>query len=121
MSMQSTAEMTYEDQTHANLRQLAASLREASHLTPEAQTALASLLDEIGRELSTTGLSCEKTACLAEAVSDVARALDEQHSVECFDSARGRLREAAMTAETEAPVATSLAYRFMDTLASIGI
>ncbi|WP_010586835.1 DUF4404 family protein [Schlesneria paludicola] len=121
MTVQSTAEMTFEAQTHANLRQLAASLREASHLTPDAQTALASLLDEIGRELGTTGLSSEKTARLAEAVSDVARALDEQQSVESFDSARTRLKEAAITAETEAPIATGLAYRFMDTLASIGI
>ena len=121
MTEHSTAEMTFEAQTHANLRQLAASLREAGHLDPNAQTALASLLDEISRELDSTGLSCEKTARLAEAVSDVARALGEQHSVESFDSARLRLKDAAVTAETDAPVATGLAYRFMDTLASIGI
>jgi len=107
--------------TQANLRQLAAALREAGHLEPETQISLAGLLDQFSLELDSTGLGSAKTARLAEAVSDVARSLHEQKSSESLATARVELKEAAAHAEVEAPVATGLVYRFIDALSTIGI
>ncbi len=121
MSEQTNPEPQNPALIHANLRQLAAALREADHLAPETQQSLASLLDELGQELNSTGLASANTAHLAEAVSEVARSLHEQRSAVSLDAARNQLEEAAAKAEVEAPVATGVVYRFIDVLSSIGI
>jgi hypothetical protein len=107
--------------TQASLRQLAAALREAGHLEPDTQQALASLLDELGTEFGSTGLTSPKTVQLAETVNDVARSLHEQRSQSVVTSAKDRLKDAALRAEVEAPVASGVVYRLIDLLASMGI
>ena len=105
----------------ARLRQLSASIREADHLDSSTQLSLARLLDELTTQLNSNGVELEKTTRLAEAVSDVARSLHEPHSAGLIESASLRLQEVAARAEVEAPVATSVVYRFIDVLANMGI
>ena len=108
-------------QIQADLRQLAVSLREAEHLETGTQKSLAGLIDELSAELNSTGVTSAKTTRLAEAVSEVARSLHEQHSAGLLGTARDRLKEAAARAEIESPVATGVVYRLIEVLASMGI
>lgn len=108
-------------QSESNLRLLAAWLRSADHLDAATQKSLAALLDEIGAELESGDMTSAKTAQLAEAVTEVARSLHAQESSEEIETAKDALKDAAVKAELEAPVATGLAYRFIDLLSSIGI
>ena len=108
-------------QIQLRLRELATLLRESAHLNPETQKSLASLLEELGAELDSSSAIPAKTARLAEAVGDVARSLHEQHHTSLLETARDRLKEAAAHAETEAPVATGVVYRLIETLSSLGI
>jgi|GEM_PF-1352413 len=108
-------------QIQLQLRQLAMSLREASHLDPQAKQSLAALLEELGAELDPTGSISAPTAHLTDAVSNVVRALHESHSPGLLQVANDRLKQAALRAETEAPGLTGIAYRFLDMLASLGI
>ena len=108
-------------QTQANLRTIAASLREAGHLEPETQNKLASLLEELGTEIGTSGSVSPNTTHLAAAVSEMARSLHEQHPKGVVETARNRLKDAAVRAEIDAPVASGVVYRIIDLLASMGI
>ena len=121
MPEQTTPEPQPVAQTQSNLRQLAASLRETGHLEPETQEALANLLDELGTELDSVGLASANTLHLAQAVTEVACSLHEQRSVGLLAFTQDRLKNAAMKAEVEAPVATGVVYRLIDLLGSIGI
>jgi hypothetical protein len=118
-------EITPEPQTlaqmQANLKHLASALRNAEHLAPETQTSLASLLEELGTELNSHTLPTVHAARLTDAVNEVARSVHEQHSEDLAGTARNNLKDAAVSAETDAPVATGLVYRLIDVLASIGI
>lgn len=105
----------------SDLWQLAALLREASHLDPQTQKSLASLLEELGSELNSASLVSAHHAHLTDVISDVARSLHEQHPVGLLEAAKDRLKEAAARAETDAPVATGVIYRFIEALSSLGI
>jgi len=105
----------------ADLQQLARSIREASHLEPQTQSSLASLLEELGHELNAGGSLSDKAAHLAGAVSEVARSLHEQEAPGLIETARDRLKDAAARAEVDAPVATGVVNRFLDVLANMGI
>lgn len=104
-----------------DLRQLAALLRQAAHLDPQTQKSLASLLEELGAELTSSGTVSAHHAHLTEVISDVARSLHEQHPVGFIEAARDRLKDAAARAETDAPVATGVVYRFIEVLSNLGI
>lgn len=103
-----------------DLRQLAALLRQAAHLDPQTQKSLASLLEELV-ELTSSGTVSAHHAHLTEVISDVARSLHEQHPVGFIEAARDRLKDAAARAETDAPVATGVVYRFIEVLSNLGI
>ncbi len=121
MSDQSAREPQAVAELQARLRQLSASIRQTDHLDSTTQSSLASLLDELSVHLDSNGHELEKTTHLAEAVSDVTHSLHEPHSAGLIQSASTRLQEAAARAEVEAPVATSVVYRFIDVLANMGI
>jgi hypothetical protein len=121
MSENTAPEPHSAESTQTDLKRLAALLRDADHLDPEAQKSLAALLEELGTELQVAGIASAQAARLAEAVTDVARSLHKQDSAGELETARDNLKEAAIRAEVEAPVATGLAYRFIDLLSSIGI
>jgi len=107
--------------TEVSLRILAEALRQADHLEPDTQKALASLLDELGTEFSSSRLTTPGTAQLADALGAVARSLHEQQSQRAVATARDRLKEAAAKVEVEAPVASGVVYRLVDLLSNIGI
>ncbi len=102
----------------ARLQELARLLREARHLSPEARQELASLLAELGNAL---GSSPAETSHLAASAAHLAETLHHQRETGPLTAARDRLRDSALRAETEAPVATSIALRLIDALANLGI
>ena len=105
----------------AELKQLAGLLRQAAHLEPETQKSLASLLEELSAELGSTGSISANQTHLTSVISEVARSLHEQHPSGLIEAARDRLKEAAAVAESEAPVATGVVYRFSEVLSNLGI
>jgi len=105
----------------ASLQELAQFSRRAGHLTPEAQEALAALVDELSRSVNAAALSSENTARLANSALDLAQALQEHHDPNLLAAARSRLDTAAVRAETQAPLATGVVRRLMEALADLGI
>lgn len=103
------------------LQQVADLVRSAHHLGPEAQRALADLVEEMGRDLAATSLADPVRQQLAESVARLAQALHERHNEGMLAAAKERLAEAAARAEARAPVATGVALRLMDVLANLGI
>src|SRR5260370_40847615 len=101
----------------ASLHELAQVLREAHHLEPEAQEALADLVDELGKALMPTAIASSETAHLANSAASLARALHEEQNPTLLSAAKQRLQQAALRAEARAPMATGIARRLLDTLA----
>jgi hypothetical protein len=105
----------------ASIHELARVVREGRHLDPDAQQALADLVDELTNTLQNTALPAEETARLAESAAHLAQALHQRHEPTMLQQARDRLQQAVARAEVEAPVATGIARRLLDALANIGI
>lgn len=103
-----------------NLEKLAPLLREADHIEPEVQKILADLVDELVRMVGPASTSA-RAEHLAETSAHLIQALHRKQHVGLLAAAKKRLEEAAARAETEAPVATGLARRLLDTLAGLGI
>jgi hypothetical protein len=100
---------------------LAQVLHEKHQLEPEAQQALADLMEELARSVgSSTGPSPE-TAQLASSVAEIARSLQEEEQPTLLAAARERLQDAALRAERRAPLVTGLARRLLEILADLGI
>lgn len=95
-------------------------LRSTDHLEPEAQTALANLVEELGVLLNPTA-TASQTSHLAETTLHLAQALYQQHESTLIDTAVKRLEEAVVRAEAHAPVATGAARKLIDILANSGI
>jgi hypothetical protein len=108
-------------QVQASLHELAKILREARHLDPEAQRALADLVDELGKMLDPARPPSVETAQLAGSAANLMRALHEKQNPTLLQAAKDRLEEAALRAEAEAPLATGIVERLIDALANIGI
>jgi hypothetical protein len=104
----------------AQLQRIVAKLRSTRHIEPEVQQALADLVDELIRVMDPNAPAAE-AAHLAESSAHLVDALDRKHHPGLIAAARDRLEEAATRAEAEAPVATGLARRLIDTLANLGI
>jgi hypothetical protein len=103
-----------------SLLKLAPLLREAHHLEPEVQEILADLIDELVRAVDPAAPSAQ-TEHLAETSAHLVRVLHRKQHVGLLTAAKERLEEAAARAEAEAPVATGLARRLVETLAGLGI
>lgn len=105
----------------ASIHDLAAVLRQADHLDPEAQQALADLVDALSKHLHTVPLPAAETAQLADSAAQVVRALQQKPPTGLLAGARERLEDAIAAAEEKAPVATGVAQRLLDVLANLGI
>lgn len=103
------------------LTQLAQLLRQARHLGPEAQEELADLVEELGRLLHPEVISSTEATHLVESTAHLAEALHERHDAGLLAAAKERLKEAALRAETKAPMATGIARQLIETLANLGI
>jgi hypothetical protein len=105
----------------ASLHELAEVLREPQRLDPQAQKAIANLVDEFGRLLTTTNLPSPQTAQLADSAAQLVKSLQRKEHPSLLTAAKKRLEAATLRAETEAPTATGLAWRLLETLANLGI
>src|SRR5262249_4896116 len=103
-----------------SLHDLAHVLREARHLEPETQLALADLLDELGRAL-TPALAASETAHLADSAAHVSAALHQRHNRGLLQRIKEQLEATAVRADDRAPVLAGILRRLIDTLANLGI
>jgi hypothetical protein len=104
-----------------NLHELAEELRQADHLGPDAQRALANLLDELARAIPVGSAAPAETAHLAESASQLAAALHERREPGALAAAVERFETAVARAEAKAPLAAGIAHRLIETLANLGI
>ena len=102
------------------LQEVVPLLRETHHIEPDVQQALADLVDELIRVMDPNAPPA-KAAHLAESSTHLVQVLHRKHHAGLITAAKERLEEAAARAEAEAPVATGLARRLIDTLANMGI
>jgi hypothetical protein len=103
------------------LRALARVLREAPPLDPEAQRALAELIDELGNAAGANEVPPAEVTHLAETTTHFVQALQRRHETAGLAAARDRLEGAVLRAEAKAPVVAGLARRALDALANLGI
>lgn len=108
------------DQVRARLQELARSLRAAGHLEPEAQQELADLMEELAGVVALAP-TADQTTRLAEHAAQLAQALHQQHDEGLLAAAKKKLEQSALRAEEEAPLATGIVRRLIDTLANLGI
>jgi hypothetical protein len=103
------------------LHDLARTLREAPPLGPEAQRALAELIDELGNAVGSREVPPAEVAHLAESTAHFVQALHRRQEPGGLAAARDRLEKAVLSAESRAPVAAGVARRVLDALANWGI
>src|SRR5262245_259983 len=87
-----------------NLQELARKLREAEHLGPEAQQAVADLVDELAKALPPAGAGQPEATHLAESAAHLAGALHERHEHGVLTAAVARLEAAVARAESKVPL-----------------
>jgi hypothetical protein len=105
----------------ANLHRIAGLLRDAGHLSPEAQESLALLVDDLaGTVKKPTGDPAAATHVAATA-AQLLNALVQKHDQGVLSAARDRLERTVMSAGNQAPMAAGVARRLLDILAGIGI
>jgi hypothetical protein len=116
-----SSELPTAARVQASLHELARLLREAHHLEPEAQQALADLVDELGKALDPADVPSAEMAHVADTAAQLAHALHQRQDTSVLLAARDRLEAAALRAEAEAPVTAGIVRRLLDTLANLGI
>jgi hypothetical protein len=105
----------------SSLHELAQVLRRADHLEPEAQQAVADLMDALGRALGTETAPPAELGPVATEAAQLARALQHRHNPTLLTAAKERLQKAALRAETAVPAVTAIVQRLLETLADFGI
>lgn len=108
-------------EVEAGLHAVSQLLREAHHLSPEAQETLAELVDELGHALGAGTITPEELTHLRESISRLVEAVRQRHDESRLASARDRLDAAIIGLETRAPVVAGVARRLLDALSSLGI
>jgi hypothetical protein len=105
----------------ADLHDVAGWLREAHALEPQAQRALAGLVEELMKLLEKENLPEAELDHLAEMTGHLRAALHHQHELGVVGRVQEGFQRALSNAEANAPVAMGLARQLLDTLANIGI
>jgi hypothetical protein len=105
----------------ARLKDVAQLLRRSHSLDPAAQRALAELVEELSRTLSTQEVPAQEVTHLAESTAHLAESLHHQHDTGLLGKARQSLERAVSNAEVNAPVTVGVARRLLDALANLGI
>jgi hypothetical protein len=121
MPQQPPSDLPPDSNLEAKLHSIAQLLREADHLGPEAQQALAETVEELGKALHAVPVSSEETKSLADSTAHLVQALRQRHNRGLLAAARERLKHAITRVESQAPFAAQAAGRLLDTLASFGI
>jgi hypothetical protein len=107
--------------SNVDLHELAQKLREADQLGPEAQRALADLLDELAQAIHPAGGGADETAHLADSATHLADALRQQPEGHSLPSALERFEASVARVEARAPLASRIVRQLIETLASWGI
>jgi len=105
----------------ARLHDLAQLLREADHLEPATQQALAELADELANRAEFTKASSAEATHLLETSAHVIDMLQRTPDTTIPITMRDRLERAILAAEARAPVLAGIAHRLLDVLADLGI
>lgn len=121
MSEAETPDPPRVEEVQARLHDVALLLRGSDSVDPEARRTLAELVDELGTALRAGGLPAEEVSHLAGTTSHLIEALHHKRDAGWLSGLADRVREAAAQAEVQAPTASGLARRVVETLAGIGI
>jgi hypothetical protein len=105
----------------ASLHAVAQALRDPHPLDPEARAALAALVDELGNLLANPQVPDEAVRHLADSTAHLVQAVRRRADEGLLAAARGRLEQAILGVEAQAPLAAGVARRLLDALANIGI
>jgi hypothetical protein len=104
----------------AGLHRIAQALREGPPLGPEAQRALAALIDELGNALPAAEPPTPEMEHLAGTTAEFVHALHRRETGR-LAAARDRLEQAILGIEAQAPLTAGVARRVLDALANLGI
>jgi hypothetical protein len=110
-----------EQLSNVNLHELAQKLREADQLGPEAQRAVADLLDELAQAIHPTGGGPDEHAHLADSATHLADALRQQPAGHSLPSALERFEGSVARVGARAPLASGIVRQLIETLANWGI
>jgi hypothetical protein len=121
MPPQPPADLPADTNLETKLHSIAQLLRQADHLSPDAQKALAEIVEELGKALHSVPVSSEETKSLADSTAHLVRALHQRQNQGLLAAARDRMKHAITRVEYQAPFAAQIAGRLLDTLASFGI
>ena len=121
MPQQSSPDLPADANLEAKLQSIAQLLRQADHLSPEVQKALAEIVEELGKALHSATVSSEEAKSLADSTAHLVRALHQRQNQGLLAAARDRMKQAITRVEYQAPFAAQIAGRLLDTLASFGI
>jgi hypothetical protein len=105
----------------AALHELARQVRATRTLSPEAQQALADLVDELVHSQHAAPLPEPEAVHLAESAAQLAQALQQPHESGLLKTAVQRLENVAARMEARAPVVTGVVRRLLAALADLGI
>jgi hypothetical protein len=109
------------EEVQKRLHEVARMLHGSGSLDPDARSALAELVDELGATLQASNAPPAEVARLADSAAHLAESLHYQRGRGILGAALDRFNAAVIQAETKAPVAAGLARRLLDVLANIGI
>jgi hypothetical protein len=109
------------DAPRVNLQEVAQKLRKADHLEPEAQQALADLLDELAKALPPAGPASPEENHLAASAAHLAKTLHQRKGTGALAAAIERFETSVARAEAKAPIASGIAHRIIEALANLGI
>jgi hypothetical protein len=105
---------------HAELQEVAALLRQASHLEPAVQQRLAEVVEDFGRAIRPDAAPSAEMIHLAQDLAQLVRSLHRQEEAP-LRTAGKRLRQAIARVEAQSPFVTEIVRRLLDALANIGI
>jgi Domain of unknown function (DUF4404) len=121
MPEQPSANSNATAQVQAHLHIIALMLRAPHRFGPEAQAALADLVDELGKTLETPDVPSAEVARLSECAAQLAKAVHEEHEPGLLEAARNRYDHAVVAVESQAPTLAGLARRLAEMLSDVGI
>src|SRR5260370_7591412 len=102
----------------AKLQSIAQLLRQADHLGPEAQKALAEIVEELGKALHSATVSSEETKSLADSTAHLVRALHQRQNQELLAAAPGLRKQAIPLSDYPPPSPAHFPRRHFVPLAS---
>jgi hypothetical protein len=114
-----------EHESSADIREqlqlIAESLRHADHLSQDARRRLADLVDELKAAIDADPGATASAVGFHEHVARLALAIQQNHEPGLLETARRKVEETIVSAETEAPVLSGIARRLIRALSDLGI